>query len=132
MIAVDTNLLVRLLVRDDESQYQQAYKILQENMIFVSNTVFLETEWVLRFTYKFPSAQVTEALRRIAGFQNTQTEDIVLLQLAFDWHEQGLDFADAMHLALSQHCTQFVTFDRKFARRSRSLSTIPVGIPTQH
>ena len=128
MIAVDTNILIRLLVRDNEEQYKKSYHLIQANSIFVSNTVFLETEWVLRFTYRFPRMHIIEALRRIAGLQNAQTQDIMALQLALEWHEQGLDFADALHLSLSQYCTQFVTFDRKFARRSKALNSIPVGL----
>ena len=49
MIAVDTNIVIRLLTRDDEQQYQQAYALFQHYQIYIANTVFLEMEWVLGF-----------------------------------------------------------------------------------
>ena len=38
-----------------------------------------------------------------------------------DWHEQGLDFADAMHLANCESggCSEFVTFDKKFVKQAK-------------
>ena len=39
--------------------------------------------------------------------------------MAFDWCEQGMDFADALHLAAGSDCEAFVTFDRGFARIAR-------------
>lgn len=52
MIAVDTNIVIRFLTRDDEQQYQQAYALFQHYQISIANTVFLETEWVLRYAYE--------------------------------------------------------------------------------
>ncbi|MCP5410517.1 MAG: PIN domain-containing protein, partial [Chromatiaceae bacterium] len=51
MIGVDTNVLVRLLTRDDEAQFRKALKLFQQEEIFIPKTVFLETEWVLRYAY---------------------------------------------------------------------------------
>jgi predicted nucleic-acid-binding protein len=48
MIAVDTNIIIRLAMRDDEAQYQKVIVLLN----FISRTVQLETEWVLRSRYK--------------------------------------------------------------------------------
>jgi predicted nucleic-acid-binding protein len=53
MIAVDTNIVVRLLTQDDERQYSKILKLFQEQDIFIPDTVLLETEWVLRFAYHF-------------------------------------------------------------------------------
>jgi len=54
MIAVDTNVLVRFLVRDDAKQAARAAALIQANEIWVCKTVLLETEWVLRSLYGFP------------------------------------------------------------------------------
>lgn len=51
MVTVDTNILVRLVTKDDSEQSAQALRIIQNNNIFVPKTVLLETEWVLRFSY---------------------------------------------------------------------------------
>lgn len=52
MVAVDTNIVVRLLTQDDELQYQKSQEIFQTQDVFIPDTVILETEWVLRFAYK--------------------------------------------------------------------------------
>ena len=51
MIAIDANIIVRLLTKDDDKQYQKAYRLFEQHPIFISETVILETEWVLRFAY---------------------------------------------------------------------------------
>jgi len=63
MIAVDTNVIVRFLTKDDEAQYQKAYRIFAESaQLFIPTTVILETEWVLRFSYRFSSDRIGYAL----------------------------------------------------------------------
>lgn len=62
MIAIDTNILVRLLTKDDQSQFQLAYALFQAEAIYLSKTVVLETEWVLRYAYKFGPTEITLAL----------------------------------------------------------------------
>ncbi len=59
MDAVDTNVIVRLLTQDDELQYQKSLEIFQMKNIFIPDTVILETEWVLRFAYKFKREALT-------------------------------------------------------------------------
>jgi predicted nucleic acid-binding protein len=51
---------------------------------------------------------------------------------ALEWHEEGLDFADALHLSSSSHCSEFLTFDdKRFARRARKRGMRPaVRVPT--
>jgi predicted nucleic-acid-binding protein len=53
MVTVDTNIVVRLLTQDDELQFQQSVKLFQSQDVFIPDTVILETQWVLRFAYKF-------------------------------------------------------------------------------
>jgi len=51
-IAVDTNLIIRLAMRDDEAHYQKVLALLKEHDFYISKTVQLEIEWVLRSRYK--------------------------------------------------------------------------------
>ncbi|BAU11246.1 hypothetical protein LEP3755_17390 [Leptolyngbya sp. NIES-3755] len=101
MIAVDTNIIIRLLTRDDEQQYQRSLTLFEQLDIFISDTVILETEWVLRFTYCFTTSDICEALRTLLGLPNVQITNANLIAQVLQWHEQGLDFADAFHLAQS-------------------------------
>jgi predicted nucleic acid-binding protein len=52
----------------------------------------------------------------------------LILQI-IEWHENGVDFADAFHLASSHHCLEFYTFDEKFIKKSQSLSILTVKHP---
>lgn len=45
------------------------------------------------------------------------------------WHEDGLDFADALHLAQSQNCSVMYTFDDKFMKKARGLTECEVQQP---
>jgi predicted nucleic-acid-binding protein len=129
MIAVDTNVVVRLLTQDDELQYQQALQVFQQAAIFIPDTVILETEWVLRFSYRFQPTAIGTAFRNLLGLPNVHVTNATMLAQVLQWHEAGLDFADALHLAQSQHCSAFYTFDSRFVSRSAGLGECPVRHP---
>lgn len=129
MRGIDTNIVVRLLTADDEEQAQAARRAIEGKEIFLGVTVLLEAEWVLRAGYDFKPAQIAGALRGLAGLSGMTVEEPAQLALALEWMEGGMDFADALHLARSDHCTEFLTFDRKLAKRAKALNTIPVVIP---
>jgi predicted nucleic acid-binding protein len=76
----------------------------------------LEAEWVLRSTYGYAAAQIARALRSFAGLPTVTVEDGAMLATALDLVEQGMDFADALHLTRSAHCDGFASFDRKFVK----------------
>ncbi|MGL5794507.1 MAG: type II toxin-antitoxin system VapC family toxin [Waterburya sp.] len=122
MIAVDTNIVVRFLTKDDETQFQKSLKLFQEQNIFIGDTVILEVEWVLRFAYKFTPEQICQALRKLFGLPNTYISDVNAIAQVLEWHEIGLDFTDAFHLVKSQHCSELYTFEQKFYTQGQNLS----------
>lgn len=128
-IAIDTNILVRFLTHDEEQQYRQAYKLFQFPRLYIAMTVFLETEWVLRYAYKYEASEIIRAFRMVLGLPNVEAENTDRLADALTWHQSGLDFADALHLASSQHCETLYTFDREFAKKRKSVSTCEVKEP---
>ena len=119
MIAVDTNVLVRFLVRDDAGQAARAAELIRSSEIWISKTVLLETEWVLRSLYDFTPQRLAGALRALAGLGTVFMEDAGAVAKALNWFEQGLDFADALQLASAANAKQFATFDRKLARQAQ-------------
>ncbi|PIG93952.1 type II toxin-antitoxin system VapC family toxin [Gloeocapsopsis sp. IPPAS B-1203] len=129
MIAVDTNIVVRLLTQDDEQQYNKSLQLFQEQDIFIPDTVLLETEWVLRFAYSFKPSEICQAFRNLLGLPNVQLRNASLVAQALQWHENGLDFADALHLSQSKSCSIIYTFDTKFANRAKGLSQCKVQQP---
>jgi len=126
MIAVNTNVLVRFFVRDNAEQSARAAALIQQEEIWISKTVLLETEWVLRSLYGFSPQSVAEALRRLAGLGTVLLEDELAVAKALDWLSRGLDFADALHLASVGNAKQFATFDRKLAKQAKRLTGLEI------
>ncbi|MBI4442287.1 MAG: type II toxin-antitoxin system VapC family toxin [Acidobacteria bacterium] len=124
MVAVDTNVLVRFLVRDDRKQADRAASLIRSASIWISKTVLLETEWVLRSLYGFPPHARVGALRALAGLRTVFVEDELAVAKALDWFQGGLDFADALHLASVGNSEQFATCDRKLAKQGKRLTAL--------
>jgi predicted nucleic-acid-binding protein len=75
MIAVDINVLVRLLTADDHKQAVAAWSLFEAGPIWIAKPVLLETGWVLRRVYGFDESAVCEALTKLLGLQNVDAED---------------------------------------------------------
>lgn len=132
MKAVDTNVLARFFVDDpdDREAAKQRPAAIQamSGRVFVSLTVALEFEWVLRGFYELAQADVIRVLRALAGMPHVHLEarDEVLAALAA-CESHKLDFADALHVARSGRCTGFVTFDKALLKRAaKATLAVPV------
>ena len=126
MIGVDTNVIVRLLTGDDPSQSAKARALFKNHDIFISDTVMLETEWVLRYAYDFEPAAIQKAFFDLCGLPNVVLPHPHQMLTALQWFSAGMDFADALHLAASQDCRTFLTFDQKMVKRAKGLSDCSV------
>lgn len=113
MLAIDTNVVVRLLTGDDPDQAARARALLAGGRVFVALTVLLEAEWVLRCAYGFDRLAVVGALEAFAGLEAVVVERPQLLAGALRRCAAGMDFADALHLGAAEGCEGFVTFDRR-------------------
>lgn len=74
--------------------------------------MLLETERVLRSGYKQPADRIARYLRAFLGLPQVQVADPEAVEAALRGYEAGLDFAEALHLALSGDADEFATFDR--------------------
>ena len=128
MTAVDTDLLVRLLTGDDPAQAERAAEVIRGDSVFIPKTVLLETEWVLRHVYGKDREVIGRAFKRLLGLPNVSVEDTLVVARAISWHAQGLDFADALHLASCADAQRFLTFDRALAGKARGTDSIPVEL----
>ena len=126
MVAVDTNVLVRLLTNDHPAQAARAAAVFRSAPVLVPKTVLLETESVLRYTYGLETPAIARAFLGLLGLPTVTVEDVSAVHLAIRMLEEGVDFADALHLAGSAAAERFVTFDAKLAKRARRLSPVPV------
>jgi predicted nucleic-acid-binding protein len=129
MTAVDTNILVRFLVKDDKAQYESASEIFRSHEVFIPRTVILETEWVLRYVYDFDSGKILDAFKSLFGLSNIHTEDFHIMSEAVSMAEKGLDFADALHLASSRGADKFMSFDKSLVKKAGTLSRLKIEIP---
>lgn len=126
MLAVDTDLVVRLLTNDDRAQTRRAVAVFAANEVFLPKTVLLETEWVLRHAYRLERADILRGLLGVLGMPRVVAEDAPNVSVALDGYERGLDFADALHVSASAQAQRFVTFDVRFAKRARGIGPIEV------
>lgn len=116
MIALDTNVIVRVVTRDEPEQLEAAVAVFRSGPLLLCKTVLLETEWVLRGRYKLGRETIGEAFRKLLGYRKVQVEDRDAVLQALAWYQQGFDFADALHLASIPGTTRFATFDRELAQ----------------
>lgn len=124
MSSVDTNVLVRYLVRDDEVQYQQAVACIRAALasggaIHVTRTVALELEWVLRSRYRFEKPTILGTFRASLECGDVSFEAEGAIEHACYLYEKGsADFADSLHLACctAESALPFLTFDDKAGR----------------
>jgi predicted nucleic-acid-binding protein len=131
MISVDTNVLVRLYVDSvnlDESDFQRTKAMAlfkSESSIFVPITVVLELAWVLQSFYEFTAQNLRDVLMHLTGLPNVEVERWAEVNNAAELACQGLDIADVLHVLLSAHTKEFVTFDdKKLARGAKRLGVL--------
>ena len=124
MIAFDTNFLVRALVADHAEQVAVVRQLVARDSVFISRTVLLEAEWVLRARYRKTRAELLMFFTALLDTDNAVIEDAEAISHALDWYRQGADFADALHLAA---CGSSVmqTFDRDFCKAARDAGIAP-------
>ena len=129
MRALDTNVLARFFVDDaDDAQaakQRPAAVAALSQRAFVSVTVLLELEWVMRGFYELPAKDVLRVLRALASIEHVTLEDRDAVLVAVDTCEKGIDFADALHIARSSRASGFATFDQRLARRAKGLALVP-------
>lgn len=125
MIALDTNVIVRVVTQDDPKQAAIAQEVMAEADLWVSKTVVLEVAWVLAYSYGLDRTAVGRTLRLLVGYPNVTVEDRQTVLHALDWHAAGMDLADALHLASNRQAAEFVTFDRKLASAAGRIGGTP-------
>ena len=119
MIALDTNILARLLLADDAAQLVRVKTLLGKKQNYTAPiTVMLELVWVLEANDCAPP-DIERGIKLLLGLANFKPANAQELKQALAWYADGLDFADALHLALSQDAKQLVTFDKKFVKLAK-------------
>ena len=124
MPALDTNVLVRYLVQDDEAQLAAARRLMRKSVragqaLFVPITVTLELEWVLRSSFEVSKDRVMEILSTLFSAAELTFESERALEVALHLYRNGsADFADCLHIALAAQAGELPlwTFDKRAGR----------------
>ncbi len=124
MIGIDTNVLVRFLVRDDQQQFERARRLIKREVgsgetVLISLVVLLETEWVLRSRYGLAKTEIVTTLSALLDTVELQFEDEPSIEEAvFTWKDSAAEFADclinARHRSLG--CRATATFDTRASK----------------
>ncbi len=126
LISLDTNVLLRIIVRDDPRQRETASALLLST-VFIPDTVLLETAWVLANTYRIDRQHLADALLGILDAPTVTVNDENAIRWALTRYASvKSDIADLFHLAQAQRTDRFVTFDRKLAAQAGSDTPTPV------
>ena len=102
MLGIDTNVLVRILIRDDAEQFARAEELIRRERdarrpVLISLLVLLETEWVLRSCYKLSKAEILATLDRLLNSCDVCFEDeSTVVGALFIWRDAPTQLADCL------------------------------------
>ena len=124
MIALDTNIVMRFLVRDDLSQAETAERLISgltpDNRGFICREAMMELIWVLERVYGNSKTDIGETVLDLINSANLEIENHDdIIHCLYRYMQGGVDFADLMILAAADDhgATPLYTFDRKLARQ---------------
>lgn len=129
MIGIDTNVLARWILQDDEEHFRIADALLAQPC-WVSWTVLLELSWLLGSRAKLERAQLADVLDTLLAMPTLHFERPASLQWAVDRYRAGGDIADMLHLATTGEVDAFVSFEKTLPKRAGADAPIPVRLAT--
>ena len=119
MRAVDTNLLVRLLVRDDDVQVRAAESFVERGA-WVSHLVLAETCWVLGITYDFEHGEIATAIDMLLNHEQLTLQDADVVTAAVEEYRRrpAIGFSDCLILEIAKKAghTPLGTLDRRLSK----------------
>jgi predicted nucleic-acid-binding protein len=119
MLAIDTNVLVRLLARDDEDQVRSAEAFIGKGA-WVSHLVLAETIWVLDSVYEMSRSRLAVAVEMLLNHRDLsiQDADVVAASLEHFRRWSTVQFSDCLVLEIARKAGHLpvATFDRNFSK----------------
>jgi predicted nucleic-acid-binding protein len=119
MLAIDTNVLVRLVTRDDAEQVKSAEQFVSKGA-WISHLVLAETLWVLDSVYDLSRSQIATAVDMLRNHRDLtlQEPEVVAAALLHYRARPALDFSDCLVLEMARRAGHLPvgTFDRDFAK----------------
>jgi predicted nucleic-acid-binding protein len=125
MQSVDTNVLARWILREDEVQAAIADTVM-DGPVEITATVLVELGWVLTSVGGMNREQFANTMVSILSIDDALFADRDGLRWAVDRYRAGADWADMVHLVTTRHAAGFATFDRKLLRQAGASTPLPV------
>ncbi|KAA3617303.1 MAG: PIN domain-containing protein [Calditrichaeota bacterium] len=126
MTGIDTNLLVRFLVNDDEIQAKEVLRIFKnaerkKDYFFVSILVTLELIWVLKAVYNLPREQIVLAIESLISMPILKLEKLdAIHKMVSESKQKSNDLSDLLiaHCSFLSGCEKILTFDKRAAKHN--------------
>jgi predicted nucleic-acid-binding protein len=119
MLAVDTNVLVRLIARDDANQVRVADEFVSKGA-WISHLVLAETVWVLDSVYGLSREKLTVAVEMLLNHRELTLQDADVVAEALENFQKrtAVDFSDCLVLGIAKKAGHIPigTFDRDFVK----------------
>lgn len=124
MIGLDTNILLRLIVKDDAKQHARVLNLLKKTLSagrpgFINLVVLMEFAWTLRRAFKQSNESIVATVEQLLGVENVVVERGEIVARAL-WVsiDKRIDLPDALISCLNEAegCSETLTFDEDFAR----------------
>ena len=125
MHAIDTNVVVRILLNDDPDQAEEALALVREG-VFVPITVLLEAQWLLASRHGQRREEIVAGLWSFLSLDTVSVADWPAVDWALGRYAAGADFSDMVHLILAAAADDFATFDRSVAKQAGDQAPVPV------
>ena len=118
VIIVDTNIILRYLLNDNEELNKKATKIIDNNNIFIPTEVIVEASYVLKKVYNVEKEKIFEAIQELLKLENIHFRNNDTIKLAFQaYSEKNFDIVDCMLYAYCKNENYNVeTLDRKLSK----------------
>ena len=123
MIVIDTNIILRYLLEDNEELSKKAIEIIDNNQIFIPTEVIVETSYVLKKVYQEKKDKIYKVIQLLLEMENVNFENKETIELAFKTYaEKNLDIVDCMLYAYAKNEKYEVkTFDNKLAKLIKTI-----------
>ncbi len=124
---IDTNIILRYLVGDDENLYQKSKQIFKEakegkRQLSVKMVVIAECCYVLESFYKKSKNEIADSMEILLSQKWLKVEDRQPLLSMWEWYRKNLHFVDSYLLACSKtNKTKILSFDKTLQKRSNEV-----------
>ena len=127
MIAIDTNVIVRILEKDHPAQTEAAHRAVAAGA-YVPPGVLIETECVLRSIYRWDRQRIARAIGSFLALPTVSVDSHEQVLWALDRFATGADWADMLHITPAAGRDAFATFEKDMPRAAGDASPVPVRV----